>query len=92
MYLGGQVCISVYTESIKHQKENVPDINWPTTLILGGTHSASPTWICVCVWGGGGHGPAPFTYTPLVKHPRIVIFLCFTHKFKIRHKMISAAF
>ena len=30
------VSISVCTESIKHQKESVPNINWPTTWILYG--------------------------------------------------------
>ena len=42
---GKSVSISVCTESIKHQKENAPNINWPRTLILGGegkTHSPAP--------------------------------------------------
>ena len=36
----GSVRISVCTKSRKLQKENVHNISWPTTLILG--------------WGGGG--------------------------------------
>ena len=45
----GGVSISVCTESIKHQKEYVPNINWPITLIFGGgTHSPPPF-----SWGGG---------------------------------------
>ena len=50
---GGGKSVSMCTESIK-QKENVPNINWPTSLILGGgnTHSAPNCFI-------GGHAPAP---------------------------------
>ena len=33
---------TILPESIKHQKENVPNINWSTTLILGGGHTLPP--------------------------------------------------
>ena len=36
---GVSVSISVRTESM-NQKENVSNINWPTTLILAGGHAA----------------------------------------------------
>ena len=56
----GPVSISVCAESIKHQKENVPNINWPTTLILrgGGTPCRQ-----LCIRGQWGMVPAaPFPY------------------------------
>ena len=37
------VLVEVCTESIKHQKENVPNMYWPTTVMLAGakkTHSS----------------------------------------------------
>ena len=47
---------SVCTEYIKHQRENVSNFNWPTTLILGKqTHSAPPP----ATFSLGGHGPQP---------------------------------
>ena len=50
------VSISVCTESIKHQKENVPNINRPTTLMGGGQYTYFPNLFI------GGISPAPFSY------------------------------
>ena len=53
------------TESIKHKKENVPHINWPTTLILEGEGQNT---VCPQPFhGGGGVTPAPL-FTLLSVH------------------------
>ena len=48
---GGGASLSVY----KDLYENVPYINWPTTLILGGQNIL---WPPTFYWGGGGGGMA----------------------------------
>ena len=68
------VSISVCTESIKHQKENVPNINRPTTLMGGGgnTHTF-PT--CSL----GAYPPPPFptpVYVEMGVHRSLYIPKC----------------
>ena len=61
---GGKfVSIIVCAESIKQKKENVPNINWPTTLVLGeGKTHAAPNFS----WGGCPQ-PPPLFLRPLLK-------------------------
>ena len=49
---------SVCTDSIKHQTENVPNINWLTILILWGETTLPPPHNIFI----GGMAPAPFSY------------------------------
>ena len=52
--------ISVCTESMKHEKENVLNINWLINLMLGGKHT--PTF---SLWGMTPPPPAPSFPTSL---------------------------
>ena len=60
---GKSVGISLCRESIKHQKENVPNINWPITLIqVLGDQNTLPTASQFLSWGGGRCHSAPFSH------------------------------
>ena len=60
--------VSVCTESVKHQEENVSNINWPTTLILWcGQNTLCPPPANFFI---GGDAPFPFP-TPMFNSVRV---------------------